>query len=255
MRPARLIFRITPSSPYPPKTLPYKPFSFSVPRRNNKPDASQSASAKLFADATREEAELASAPRQPTRIPHLENQYENWNGEESVQDAVLRMLVDKYKPLRSRTIQTADQKMKQSPPQVHFENVTGSAASTTMANSAPYSGSWANEPLLPSSDSHRPWHTEFVVPSHATPSVRHAQFPPASSRTSNTPVSIDGRARKKQREAKKQMELTGRLTRAKESTLDYRLGIKGARGHGGRANPVSLKGWMSLIEDKIEVCI
>jgi hypothetical protein len=51
------------------------------------------------------------------------------------------------------------------------------------------------------------------------------------------------------------MEQAGRLTRAKESTLDYRLGIKSARSRVGRMNPVSLKGWTNLIEDKIEVCM
>jgi hypothetical protein len=116
MRPARSFYRATFPPLFLPRTLPCKPLSSDVPKRNKNPVTTQSASAKLFADAAREEAERASAPRQPTQIPHLENQHKNWDGEESIQDAVLRMLVDKYKPLRHGTIQTADQKLKMSPP-------------------------------------------------------------------------------------------------------------------------------------------
>ena len=36
----------------------------------------------------------------------------DWTGDESIQDAVLRMLVDKYKPLRAGTIRTAEDKLK-----------------------------------------------------------------------------------------------------------------------------------------------
>ncbi|KZP21560.1 hypothetical protein FIBSPDRAFT_953579 [Athelia psychrophila] len=58
-------------------------------------------SAKLFADAALEE----SAPPSP-RVTLLENQHKNWDGDESVEDAVLRMLVDthKHKPLRTGAI-------------------------------------------------------------------------------------------------------------------------------------------------------
>ena len=38
-----------------------------------------------------------------------------------------------------------------------------------------------------------------------------------------------------------------------DSTLDYRLGLKGTAGHVRRPNPVSMKGWASLVEDRIEV--
>ena len=47
-----------------------------------------------------------------------------------------------------------------------------------------------------------------------------------------------------------------RLSQARESTLDYRLGIKSSAvaGQFRRPNPASLKGWASLVEDRIEVC-
>ena len=53
----------------------------------------------------------------------------------------------------------------------------------------------------------------------------------------------------------KRSEIAGRLTRAKESSLDYRLGITKNMKGGVRArpNPVSIKGWVGLVEERIEV--
>jgi len=125
----------------------------------------------------------------------------------------------------------------------------------------------ADEPLLPAVEGHKPWLTTFKVPSHATASIRYGHIPTigaASSSTSSTRRAAqagptdDDRTRRKEREVKKRSEIVGRLTRAKESTLDYRLGItkniKG--GMQARPNPVSMKGWAGLVEARIEVrCI
>ena len=56
-----------------------------------------------------------------------------------------------------------------------------------------------------------------------------------------------------EREIKKR---SGRITRVKEFTLDYRLGITKNVNSGLRAlpNPVSMKGWAGLVEERIEVC-
>src|SRR5437879_5085868 len=84
----------------------------------------QSASAKLFADAEQEETEETRIPTGQTsisKIPQLQSQNENWTGEESLQDAVLRMLIDKYKPMRLGPIRTADTKLREAPPKVHTE--------------------------------------------------------------------------------------------------------------------------------------
>ncbi|KAJ3891013.1 hypothetical protein GG344DRAFT_88508 [Lentinula edodes] len=205
-----------------------------------------SASDKLLTDAAREEAEGTSIRPKSAYLQSLEQKYENWDGEESVRDAVLRMLVDKYKPLRSGTIATAEQKLKQTPPKI-------------TSFSTPSSGSWATESLLPSSDAHRPWHTEFKVPSHAVSSVKFANIPPPPPvRLTSTPK--DEKAKKKERALLKRTEQAGRLGRARESTLDYRLGLKNTQTRsdgpqlptGGRPNPVGMRGWTSLIEDKIE---
>ncbi|OBZ70344.1 hypothetical protein A0H81_09765 [Grifola frondosa] len=64
---------------------------------------------------------------------------------------------------------------------------------------------------------------------------------------------LDERAKRKEKETKKRMEQAGRLSRARESTLDYRLGIKGgSMDQHRRPNPVTMKGWASLVEDRIE---
>ncbi|KAK0443877.1 uncharacterized protein EV420DRAFT_1622809 [Desarmillaria tabescens] len=189
------------------------------------------------------------------------NEHANWTGDESIQDAVLRMLVDKYKPLRSGTLQSADQKLKRAPPAIssagtyhgEFSAVSEETKPSSSKLLQPSTGSWATESLLPSTEGHRPWHTEFKVPSHVSASVKVAYFPLTSSGPSASMHSVDELTRKKEKEAKKRVEHVGRLSRARESTLDYRLGIKkGSEGMGRRPNPVSMKGWAALVEDKIE---
>ncbi|KAG6853135.1 hypothetical protein C0991_006615 [Blastosporella zonata] len=211
------------------------------------PGITSSASDKLFADAAREEADAKAQLKQSSRLAALESERENWDGDERIQDAVLRMLVDKYKPLRTGSIQTADQKLKLSPPGVRPRS------QVTVMPITPSTGSWATEPLLPSKKDHQPWHTTFKVPEHATSSIKHAVLPPLPTRKSVKPAATDDRARRIEREEKKRTEHVGRLAKAKETTLDYRLGIR-APGEGlrGQVNPVSLKGWTNLVEDKIE---
>ena len=212
---------------------------------SNNASHNTAASAKLFADAAREEAEVRSQPRSPSHLTLLESQHENWTGDESTQDAVLRMLVDKYKPLRSGSIQSAEQRLKWNPPKVWSAGQTSTVPSATTR-------SWATQPLLPSSEDHRPWHTEFKAPSHATSSIKHTNIPPASGRKPSV-IPLDDRARRKEKEAQKKGERVGRLALARESILDYRLGMKRAGEAVRRVNPLSLKGWAGLIEDKIQV--
>lgn len=210
-----------------------------------------SGSAKLFADAEVEEAnERANESQRSSRLSFLENQHANWDGEERMEDAVLRMLVDKYKPLRGGTIRTAEETLKRAPPPVHADVVKSNVTSVPTSNWK----SMANEPLLPAVEGHRPWLTTYKVPSHVTTSIRVGKMPqPVSARSSGTPQPIDDRARRKEKDMKQRKEKVGRLTRAKESTLDYRLGAHKEPKKQIRPNPVSMRGWTSLIEDKIEV--
>ena len=233
--------------------------------------ADHRASSKLFADAEHEEdADQARAapPRTTTRI-RTELEHPNWTGDESTEDAVLRMLVDKYKPLRTGKIRTAEEKMRHTPPQVAAQQPETSPTSIMDNDSAAssLSQSWgyrADEPLLPAVEGHKPWLTTFKVPSHTTASIRHGHFATAGSPSSSEasmrnstqtgPVDSD-RTRRKERDGKKRSEIAGRLTRAKESSLDYRLGITKDMKSGvqARPNPVSIKGWAGLVEERIEV--
>lgn len=196
----------------------------------------------------------------------------NWDGEESMQDAVLRMLVDKYKPLRSGSIRSAEEKLRSAPPRIGMP-VHEIDLSTTESDShgpeSPARKYQAGEPLLPAIEGHKPWHTTFVAPSHATSaSVKYGRIPPlrpSSGMSSTVTVSSEEertKAMKAAREAKRRNENAGRLEKARESTLDYRLGIsRGAAlhksydglGRGRPPNPATLKGWASLIDEKIEV--
>ncbi|KAL0571428.1 hypothetical protein V5O48_010544 [Marasmius crinis-equi] len=240
-----------------PCSTSYRTFSVNSTLYSSSPKhADTRASDKLFSDAAREESSGETIRQKSAHLAFLENRDENWTGDESIQDAVLRMLVDKYKPLRSGTIQTAEDKMKKTPPRVAFENPSMSSSSSTVTFQPSQTGSWASEPLLPSSESHRPWHTEFKVPSHVVSSVKFARIPPLPPPTVKAGSSTtDERIRRKEKEVLKRTEQAGRLGKARESTLDYRLGIKGAGSKtpsGGRPNPVSMKGWAGLVEDRIE---
>ena len=64
---------------------------------------------------------------------------------------------------------------------------------------------------------------------------------------------LDDRARRKAKETQKKEERVGRLALARESILDYRLGIRRAGEAMRRVSPLSLKGWAGLVEDKIQV--
>ncbi|KAH9981831.1 hypothetical protein BJV74DRAFT_879129 [Russula compacta] len=234
-------------------------------------NADHRASSKLFADAEHEGREdLASAtPPRTIILPGMASEHPNWTGDESIEDAVLRMLVDKYKPLRTGTIKTAEEKMRRVPPQVATQPPTMLPMSISENPSAiPSSSSHprvhqADEVLLPAVEGHKPWLTTFKVPSHATASIRYGHFPAVGGSASSSKCSStrsiaqsgsadDDRARRKEREVKKRSEIARRLTRAKEFTLDYRLGITKSSGVQARSNPVSMKGWAGLVEERIE---
>jgi len=213
-------------------------------------------------------SQAGAAPTSPTQPIRSGTALEhpNWTGDESMEDAVLRMLVDKYKPLRTGTLQTAEEKLRRAPPQVTVEqpampSVSASEDPSTATSSSHPQVRQVEEPLLPAVDGHKPWLSTFKVPSHATASIRYGNFPAVGSASSlKSPVrsstqtgrADDDRARRKEGEMKKRSEIAGRLTRVRESTLDYRLGIT-KNGVQARRNPVSIKGWAGLVEERIEV--
>lgn len=110
---------------------------------------SQRASDKLFADAAREEAQQ----RTRRSRPYLDPNDPVWTGEERLEDTVLRMLMDKYKPLRRqesmRTAESSRLKQVQRPTLRPVE---------TRRDSVP------PKPYTPPG---QPWNAVFVRPSHA----------------------------------------------------------------------------------------
>ncbi|KAI0832799.1 hypothetical protein BC628DRAFT_1407189 [Trametes gibbosa] len=172
------------------------------------------------------------------------------------------MLVDKYKPMRSGPIRSAEEKLKTAPPQVRTpgpaadsvaQEAPVSVSSTKSAEDAPVRRYLPGEPILPGIEGHRPWHTTFKAPSHATSNIHYGSIPPPQPLRQSPPLPLDEKAKRKARETKKRMEQGTRLSHARESTIDYRLGIKGgATEQYRRPNPVSLKGWANLVEDRIE---
>lgn len=222
----------------------------------------QSTNKSSFADAAREDdsggesSGAVSKESSTSKMTQLESQYQNWTGEESMDDTVLRMLVDKYKPLRFGPIRTADQKLKESPPQVRQSTVCVQAAVPALASARPWQ-EIADTPLLPSIEGHRPWHTTFKAPSHTTVSIKLGNFGPSPARSSAGSDDSYERTRRTERELAKRKQQARRLSHARESTLDYRLGLRGGSTGDGqtssRINPVNLKGWQSLVEDRIQV--
>ena len=226
-----------------------------------------SASAKLFEDAKREEQEESGEierRKQTTNALLTSQDGRNWDGDEPIADAVLRMLVDKYKPLRSGSITTADEKLSKSAPTVRVGGipldpslspleVTQEGASIVSNRplarpNVDLSKPLKDQPLLPTVEGHRPWHTNFTAPSHATTSVRIGNIEPIRSGPS---PALDEKTRKKEKENKRRFQTALKLEGAKESVLDHRLGIKQQKRT--QANPVTMKGWRSLVEERIEV--
>ena len=218
-----------------------------------------STSSKLWEDALREEAEEESnavKSQQKSTPSLLAAQNQNWDGEESIQDAVLRMLVDKYKPLRGPAVRSADEKLKQAPPNVAASTSGHSSNQDAHYNTPQYR---ADEPLLPSIEGHKPWLVTFKPPSHSVNvKLGNIASHQSSIKTRKAPSGEVELESKIEPSAKRRIEQAERLGRARESMLDYRMGIKnGMKQHSEglqkRPAPVGLKGWASLVEERIEV--
>ncbi|PVF96304.1 hypothetical protein CPB86DRAFT_775810 [Serendipita vermifera] len=215
--------------------------------RQNTSTGYQSASEKLFADAEIEENDTELRTMKEKLEQRL-MQEQNWNGDENIQDAVLRMLVDKHKPLRSGPIRTADEKLKANPPKV-----SGAPAIDYEGQSIPVKGESDG-----AMEEHKPWMTTYKTPSFAVhPSIRAMRVSPqsASKRSQLDEVTpVKGPTR----EERLRLAQANRLASARDNMIDYRYGgIKGTTTttttpEGPRTNPKTMKGWKSLVEERIE---
>jgi DnaJ homolog subfamily C member 28 len=206
----------------------------------------QSASQKLFADAEKEEHD----ERQRDLKERLEQrliQEQNWTGDEKMEDTVLRMLVDKYKPLRG-SMQTSEMKLKANPPQITMRT----------PESQPSTSMQAEDVILPGIEGHKPWMTTYTTPSFAVnPSIRAMRLPLQAANKRST-VDDTVKVKGPTREERLRVAEANRLASARERILDYRFGgFQNANiqpsSEGAKANPKTMKGWASLAEERIHV--
>ncbi|CCA71699.1 hypothetical protein PIIN_05634 [Serendipita indica DSM 11827] len=203
----------------------------------------QSASQKLFEDAEREEND-EELRKTKEKLEQRLLQDTNWTGEEKTEDTVLRMLVDKHKPLRTGFIQTADEKIKANPPKVR--PMLGQESQPHEAK---------DDVILPGIEGHKPWMTTYKTPSFAVnPSIRVMRLPPQPA-ASRKPADEGSTIRGPTREERARMETADRVASAREKVIDYRFaGISPATtgDSAPRANPKTMQGWRSLVEERIE---
>jgi len=236
----------------------YTPLSWTTRSHNDHVD--HRASSKLFADAEHEERTSVALTR--TSIHQgTTSEHPNWTGDESIEDAVLRMLVDKYKPLRTGKIRTAEEKMHRAPPQnscvtsrndayVHVRRRTpiffwppcSSSRRTDLACSGgPQAVAYEVQGTLARNCVDSLWSYSYCWHRIILYKLRAGS---CSSRA-------DGRRSHTSQRARGQEAIRNCRT------VDYRLGItkniKSGMGMQTPLNPVSVKGWAGLVEARIEV--
>lgn len=174
-------------------------------------------------------------------------QGEIWTGEESQVDAVLRMLVDAHRPLRTGEAlgaDTADKKIKGMMKGLRLEPRMPSVQSRGPQSTAPLvsediAGAEA-EAERPSHRTsipphlHRPWHATYTGAStieEVDPKIKCGMFIKKRANADDLsnilelqlPPGADGKTRSKIREARKSHRKVTRLGSAREEALDYRL--------------------------------
>lgn len=208
---------------------------------------------KLMRDAllSEEEEEAAMARKQRIQDPNDPV----WTGEERVQDTVLRMVMDKYKPLRVKIADDgthpADAKI-QAGIQTPGRTQSGPDTAVVSLNGPKGEGEHEDGRRLPKTPDARPWRAVYVRPSHLlgsgaedTPSVYYGQYLQSSASSSRLPTgtpSSDLRQKLKRagvnaaalpldnpkamnqlRQGLKMAERRGKLLKARDSVIDYTL--------------------------------
>lgn len=202
---------------------------------------------KLLADALALEAEeerildLRRRAPDPTEVP--------WTGEERIQDTVLRMVMDKYKPLRLDPT-SADEKIKagiQQPSSPDEVPDSLEAFGIISTGGEGVEGEHEGGRKLPKTPDAKPWRAVYVRPAHLlgagaeeSPSIHYGQFLKASSSLKGGSSEVraklkaaginlsalptdDPKAMSQLRAGLKQAERRGKLLRARDSVLDYTL--------------------------------
>lgn len=202
--------------------------------------------AKLFADALKEEAaeQTSSAEKRDGSRDHLvADQGPIWTGDESTHDAVLRMLMDSHKPLRTGEgikPNAADERIKAWMKNLDMaprEPLVKDKDDVSLHSTTPASN--PHRTTIPP-HLHRPWHATYTGDNQvaAPPQVKYGAIDQHKMEDFDNllelklPPNADGTRKAKVRDARKTHRLQGRLEGAREGSIDYRLGIK----HGDATN-------------------
>jgi aarF domain-containing kinase len=192
-----------------------------------------------------------------------------WTGDESVRDAVIRLLMDKHKPLRTGSIRSADSRLQEMAKKTDMSPRVVVPSDETQAPFRPLSSAIMEEREIPAED-FKPWHARYVRTSSATtPQVYYGKSMPVAGSSSRSTVSLldrpplptDAAARRSEKAKRRAEDRINRVEGAKEFALDYKLGggggyqMRGASAAGGgiRGGPSGLRAWQNLVEDRIEV--
>jgi aarF domain-containing kinase len=209
--------------------------SSDLDRPTSQPQQPLTGSAKLLAEALEEEETLKTS-----RADLRHTQGPIWEGEESTHDAVLRMLVDAHKPLRTGEgvkHDTADKKIKSLMKGLDMEPRLANAVTTPAGEAV----STASEETINLHRTnipphlHRPWHSTYTGANQSTdtPQIKYGTFIKSKSDGDSLtnilelrlPPGADGKMRAKMREARRSSKATRRYDQAREGALDYRLGL------------------------------
>ena len=230
-------------------------------------------SARLLAQALEEESTPGSS-----RDHLIHTQGPIWTGEESESDAVLRMLVDAHKPLRTGEgvkASASEDKIKRWMKDLDLKPRPGAFVNAPDANEAEAATSPHKTTIPP--HLHRPWHSTYTGDTQVadeTPKVKYGTFirkkadgeSLANILELQLPPGADVKTRARVRESRKRQRIIGRVESAREKALDYRLDIdedaetfegnrqvKGSSVLGaGRGNASGLRAWAGLVEDRIQ---
>ena len=205
--------------------------------------SSLTGAAKLFADALEEESAGSSSSREHLR--HTQGTI--WTGDETQHDAVLRMLVDAHKPLRSGSgvkHNSADEKIKGWMKGLKLEPRLGSTVKLPNQPAEGFSGEDAEvDPDIASKHRttipphlHRPWHATYTGSSQDVddvPKIRYGAFMQkratgdslANALELQLPPGADGKTRARVKEARRAGRVVRRFENAREGAIDYKLGV------------------------------
>ena len=242
-------------------------------------------SAKLFADAIAEES-VATSSSSRDHLPLAQGPV--WNGEETQSDAVLRMLVDAHKPLRSGSgikHDAADDKIKGWMRGLKLEARMG-ASSPSPAEDIQVDASASHRTTIPP-HLHRPWHSTYTgeMATEEAPRIKYGTFirknadgaALANLMELQLPPNADSKLKARARALHRAGKVVRRFAKAREGAIDYKLGLN--VGEGGqvveageeetfqgnrqvkgssvlgtqRGGASGLKAWAGLVEDRIQV--